>query len=62
MSKPIFYVYAARNKSDTKVFLILPATPYKILDALDQLRLDVNDNRTLLKFGIKDDITIHNGV
>ena len=45
MRKPIFYAYATRNgpEGSTKVFLTLPATPYEMIDALDELRLNVGD-------------------
>lgn len=45
MNKPVFYAYASRRgpEGNTKVFLSLPATPYEMLDVMDQLRLGGND-------------------
>lgn len=45
MSRPIFYAYASRRgpEGNTKAFLNLPATPYEMLDVMDQLRLGRDD-------------------
>lgn len=45
MSRLIFYAYASRRGPDgnTKAFLNLPATPYEMLDMLDELRLGADD-------------------
>ena len=45
MSRPIFYAYASRRgpEGNTKAFLTLPATPYEMLDMLDELRLGADD-------------------